>query len=80
MFVFIIPSSNLHNLCKIDKITWHQPNLSRSRSRKFVRRAYIVVIQTADSQTGRQTDTDTDRNMDHLGNNVDQFLWVPSIA
>ena len=22
--------------------------------------AYIVVIQTADSQTGRQTDTDTD--------------------
>ena len=45
-----------------------------------VRRAYIVLIQTADSQTGRQTDKDTDRNMDHLEINVDQFLCVPSIA
>ena len=31
----------------------------------IMRCAYIVVIQTADSQTGRQTDTDidTDRNI-----------------
>ena len=50
------------------------------KSSYVVRRAYIVVIQIADSQTGRQTETDTDRNMDHLGINVDRFLWVPSIA
>ena len=36
-------------------------NSSRSRSsRKFVRRAYIVVTQTADSQTARQVDRQTD--------------------